>query len=151
MMKRFVFILFSMLMTLPVMAGYNNMDELFREYAGREGYKTVTLGRKMLSMMQKSGKSSSDVLDKVEQIRILSTEVTDTALVGSVTRLAEDEYELISETSEDKERTSFYIREEKSDKKLFLMIAHRENREIILDIRGDFNITEISKLSDFGK
>lgn len=144
--------LMSLVLTLPIMAGISSVDELFREYSGREGYKTVTLGRKMLSMISRDGKSS-DVLDKVDQIRILSTEMTDTALVNSVVRLAEDQYELISDNSEDEETTSFFIREDKSGRKCFLMIAHRESQEIILDIRGDFNITEISKLklSGLGK
>ena len=53
-------------------------------------------------------------------------------------------------TNENSEMTGFYINETAEDEKRFLMIAHREDEEVIMEIIGDFKITDISKLSKLG-
>lgn len=149
-MRRLSLIFISFLLSLPVLAQYRNTDQLFAAYSGREGYKTVVMGKKMIDMMQQESGGKSSAAENIRQIRILSTEMSDTTLVNSAIALAERDYELISTTSEDNESTSFYIDETNSSEKCFLMIAHREKEEVILEITGDFKITDISRLSKLG-
>ncbi len=149
-MRRLSLILMSFLLSLPVLAQYRNTDQLFASYSGREGYKTVVMGKKMLDMMQQENGGKSSAAENIRQIRILSTEMSDTTLISSAIALAERDFELISTTSEDNENTSFYINETNLAEKCFLMIAHREKEEVILEITGDFTITDISRLSKLG-
>lgn len=146
-MKRLYVIIISLLLTLPILAQYVNTDQLFSAYSGREGYKTVVMGKKMIAMMQKESGVKSNVIENIRQISILSTEHSDSLLLNSAKQLATQDYELISMTNEDCEMTSFYINEDVDDEKRFLMIAHREDEEVIMEIIGDFRITDISKLS----
>ena len=148
-MRRIVLLL-MLLLSVPAMAGVETVDELFAAYSGRDGYKTVVLGRKILSVMSKEDGAMSDVIGRINRIRVLSTEKSDTAVVNSALRIAEKEYELFSQNIEDMESTSFYIREENDRDRSFLMVAHRTGQEIIMEISGDFKVTEISKLSKFG-
>lgn len=150
MMKRLYVIIVSLLLALPILAQYANTDQLFAAYSGREGYKTVVMGRKMIAMMQKESGGKSNVTDNIRQISILSTEHSDSVLLNSARQLATQDYELISMTNENSEMTGFYINETAEDEKRFLMIAHREDEEVIMEIIGDFKITDISKLSKLG-
>ena len=149
-MKRLYVIIVSLLLALPILAQYANTDQLLAAYSGREGYKTVVMGRKMIAMMQKESGGKSNVIDNIRQISILSTEHSDSVLLNSARQLATQDYELISMTNENSEMTGFYINETAEDEKRFLMIAHREDEEVIMEIIGDFKITDISKLSKLG-
>ncbi len=104
----------------------------------------------MIVMMQKESGSEPGPADGIRQIRILSTESSDSSLVAAAEKIALREYELISVTNENKESTSFYICEQDSANKRLLMIARRENEDVIMEIAGDFRITDISKLSKLG-
>lgn len=150
MMKRLSVIIVSLLLALPILAQYGNTDQLFAAYSGREGYKTVVMGRKMIAMMQKECGEKTNVIENIRQISILSTEHSDSLLLNAAIQLATQDYELISMTNENAEMTGFYINEAVSDEKRFLMIAHREDEEVIMEIIGDFKITDISKLSKLG-
>lgn len=150
-MKRSALFLMSLLIVLPLVAQVTDTDGLFEAYEGRKGYKTVVLGRKMLDMMQKENKVRSSITDGIDRIRVLSTEAPDSMVVKTATAIAEEGYELISKRVEENETTSFYIKETDNDRKVFLMIAHKHGQEIVMDISGNFNITEISRLSRFGE
>lgn len=108
------------------------------------------MGRKMIAMMQKECGEKTNVIENIRQISILSTEHSDSLLLNAAIQLATQDYELISMTNENAEMTGFYINEALSDEKRFLMIAHREDEEVIMEIIGDFKITDISKLSKLG-
>ena len=150
-MRRFLLFIAVVLLAVDSMAQPATSDALFAHYSGREGYKTVIMGQKMLSMVQKKAAAKSNVIRKIRQIRILTSEVEDSVLISYAHRVAANGYDLISSTTNSNgEATGFYIDESDKEQKKFLMIAHRRGKEIIMDIIGSFEIKEITQLSDFG-
>lgn len=160
-MKRIALLIMTVLLSLPMLAQFGakwksapdsckDADELFAAYSGREGYQTVVMGQKMLQMMQKKTGKKSDMLNKIKQIRILSSETSDPQLLSLATVLGTEEYELISFTDDNKETTGFYINDSNSEEKQFLMVAHRADKEIVMEITGSFDVADISQLSTFG-
>lgn len=125
-------------------------DSLFSRYSGKEGYSSVTYGKKMLEIMRKNASPDvARVLEGIAQIRIISgsgdgqSSLYDEAC--GITR--NGGYGLISEIAESGTTTSFFIREEDGDMSSFLMISRSAGKDTVLDIYGVFDIQDISKLA----
>lgn len=145
-----MFFLFAIICISPLMAQQSGVDGLFAQYSGKQGFKTVVLGPKLIEQRVANNEKTSDIAKKIKMIRILSSEDATPTLIESAQKIADSTYDFISTTYENDEITSFYVKEVESDEKSFLMIAHRAGKEIIMEVYGDFNVTEISQLSKLG-
>jgi len=151
-MKKIVVFIAALFCLFAVKAQISNpFDSLFTSYSGKTGYKTVVLGPKMIAMMEQNDGGNSTIKDKISQIRILSTEMENPELLAAATVVVQKSYELVSTTEEGIEKTSFYLNDVIPTQKSFIMIAHREGKEIIMEIVGKFNVTDITQLSSMGQ
>ena len=149
-MKKLAVISLFLAMCLPAYANTSDLDGLFEAYAAVPGYKTVILGPKILQTMAKNGSEESDIIKNIEQIRVLSTLEPDDNLFLKAQSIAESEYEQVSINMEGDDYTGFYIKDSYDKKMSFLMIARREEQDIIMEISGYFSIKDISILSNIG-
>lgn len=147
-MRRLLTILLIALPSLA-MASDPDIDLIFKRYEGVNGYQSIVYGRKMLDIMgEKSSPEVKRLLKGIRVIRIISSKDS-TGLYEDAAEIAKREYGLMSTMTEDSSTSSFYIREEK-DISTFLMIAKGPSGETVLEIRGKFDVKDISKLSSLG-
>lgn len=149
-MKKVSLFLLIFAALLSVQAQKSPQDDFFALYAGVKGFKTVVFGPKMLEMAANADGEKPEVLVKIKGLRVLSTENTNPVFVKNAMEMAEKNYELISANFDGEETTNFYLKEISKDEKSFLMIAHRSDQEIVMEISGDFDVTDISQLSKLG-
>lgn len=146
-MKRFLFFIILMIAYLPAHADTSDINSLFESYAAVTGYKTVILNSRLLQTFKTE---DSEIIDKIDQIRILSSLKPDEDLFHKAQSAANTGYEQVSVNLDGELFTGFYIHDSDRGKKSFLMIARRSGQEIIMEISGKFSIKDISKLSNLG-
>ena len=152
-------ILLIILLSLPsvVALAQKNMDEFFAGYSGRKGYQTIVYGKRMLEMMKKDASSDvKDLLSRIKIIRIISCEQAQDEMAGLAKKAARDSkkaYEIISQINEDDACSEFYISEDtgKSKEVSFVMIASSSQGTAVMEIIGEFNVRDITKLSVIGQ
>lgn len=107
----------------------------------------------MISMMQEN--ASPDVrrlLDKISMIRIISHSGPEDKLCKDAMEAVSEDYELISRIDEEDSSSLFYIDEDNDDEMSFVMIVSgTEKNCIVLEIKGEFDIKDISRLSEIGQ
>jgi len=144
-MKKVLSILILLSISFLSLAQVEDTNSFFKEYSGVVGYKTVYLGQKMLAM---SSGEDNPVVKDIDMIRILTSESNDSVMIEKISAIAYERYELISATDNSGEVTSFFLSEKKRGKKSFLMIAIRKDRDIVMEIIGDFKVEDISHLTN---
>lgn len=154
-MKRILITLTLALIPIGLSA-QSQMNDFFEDHSGAQGYQTIIYGKRMLDMMKED--ASADVkalLNRISSIRIISAKETEDRIV----RLAREdvmdsmEYETISQINENGSRSEFYISEERIDtpEVSFVMIVSGPQGSAVMEIIGDFNVKDISKLSVIGQ
>ena len=110
----------------------------------------------MLDMMKED--ASADVkslLNRISSIRIISAKKPEDRIVGLAREDVMDsmEYETISQINENGNCSEFYISEEWVDKTgvSFVMIVSGPQGSAVMEIIGNFNVKDISKLSVIGQ
>ena len=151
-MKRILIILILALTPL-IMSAQSSMDKFFSSYSGRQGYQSITYGKRMLDMMKED--ASPDVkslLNRISSIRIIShkqkmNEITD------ISRRYVKDYETISKINEGGNLSEFYISDNigKSKNVSFVMIISGPQGSAVMEIIGQFDVKDISKLSIIGQ
>jgi hypothetical protein len=132
------------------------MNDFFEDHSGAQGYQTIIYGKRMLDMM-KDGASPDvkSLLNRISSIRIISTKKPEDRIVGLSREDVMDsmEYETISQINENGNRSEFYISEESIDTPdvSFVMIVSGPHGSAVMEIIGDFDVKEISKLSVIGQ
>lgn len=132
------------------------MNDFFEDHSGAQGYQTIIYGKRMLDMM-KDGASPDvkSLLNRISSIRIISTKKPEDRIVGLSREDVMDsmEYETISEINENGNRSEFYISEEWVDNTgvSFVMIVSGPQGSAVMEIIGDFDVKDISKLSVIGQ
>jgi len=131
------------------------IDDFFDKYSEREGFTTVYISSKLLSLFTpKDAKreDGSDVLNRLESIRILSVE--DSLLNMNLnfykelsSKLDLSPYEELMVVKEGSETTKFLIRQ-KGDRILeLIVISGGPNNNTLISIKGDLDLKSISELS----
>lgn len=153
-MKRILIIL--ILALIPVgLSAQKHTDAFFETYNKVQGYQSIVYGKRMLEMMKDD--ASADVkslLDRIRSIRIISCDRPEDQIVRRSRRNADnDNYEIISQINENGSSSYFYILEKgrKSKDVSFLMIVSGPQGSAVMEIIGDFNVKDISKLSVIGQ
>lgn len=132
------------------------MNDFFEDHSGAQGYQTIIYGKRMLDMM-KDGASPDvkSLLNRISSIRIISTKKPEDKIVGLSREDVMDsmEYETISQINENGNRSEFYISEEWVDNTgvSFVMIVSGPQGSAVMEIIGDFDVKDISKLSVIGQ
>ena len=132
------------------------MNDFFEDHSGVQGYQTIIYGKRMLDMM-KDGASPDvkSLLNRISSIRIISTKKPEDRIVGLSREDVMDsmEYETISKINENGNRSEFYISEEWVDNTgvSFVMIVSGPQGSAVMEIIGDFDVKDISKLSVIGQ
>ena len=132
------------------------MNDFFEDHSGAQGYQTIIYGKRMLDMM-KDGASPDvkSLLNRISSIRIISTIKPEDRIVGLSREDVMDsmEYETISQINENGNRSEFYISEEWVDNTgvSFVMIVSGPQGSAVMEIIGDFDVKDISKLSVIGQ
>lgn len=149
-----ILISFLKMQGAPLMAQERDVDSIFDRHAGQSGYTSVTYGRKMLEMMKRnSSAEASEVISGLEVIRILTCKGEKSgALLEEAGNTARTYgYELISQVGEDTVSTAFFFKDESKGKSSFLMVSGSPEETTVLDIYGEFDIRDISRISSIGK
>lgn len=109
-MKRYL-LLFLLLLPLCGAAQNRSFDSFYESHAGREGYRSVQLGRKMMQMMRRDANAQLAVLlDGIRDIRIISAEPPVAGFEAQAREIADrGGYELISRIDEGAQTTLFYF------------------------------------------
>jgi hypothetical protein len=150
-MKRLLFILTLIVIPLGLSA-QTSLDDIYEDYAGKKGYQSVIYGKKMITMMKEN--ASSDVrrlLNGISMIRIISHSGSETALYDDVKDIVRKEYDLISRIDEEGNSSLFYLYEDNDEDMSFVMISSGEESKVVLEIIGQFDVKDISKLSIIGQ
>lgn len=154
MKKLFLFITAVCMVTL-LQAQTNAIDDLFDKYAEREGYTTVYISSKLLSLFAPKDadlQDGSNVIKRLKSIRILT--VDDSVLNQSVNfykelskKLDLSAYEDLMIVKEGQDVTKFLIRQKGDIISELLMIAGGPGNNTLISIKGDLDLKMISELS----
>lgn len=134
----------------------SDMDDFFEGYSRQPGFQTIVYGKRMLDMMKED--ASSDVralLNRISTIRIISHEEPLNEIINSARRSVDQsrKYEIISKINENGSLSEFYISENLGSSKSvsFVMIISSPQGSAIMEIVGEFDVKDISKLSIIGQ
>lgn len=131
------------------------IDSLFIRHSGEVGFSSVSYGDKMLSIMKASvaDEGTRRLLGQLKLIRILvcreqgGTEKLFLSELDSISA----RYGSISEVADDGKVTKFLLKSEDGGLSSFLMISESADAVTALDIYGNFDVKDISRLSRLGK
>ena len=132
----------------------SSFTEFFDQYAGREGFTSVELGRRMMQMMSRQAGSDASLvqlLNGVSSIRIVAADTPDKEFIAAARAVADNgPYQLLSSISEEGQTVRCYLvdggRKAESE---FLMITYGQKETVVIDVIGIFDVTEVSRLSTF--
>jgi metallophosphoesterase superfamily enzyme len=162
-MKRFNIILTVMLLAglFTATAQNNSLDKVFLKYKDTEGFESVIINKDLFEMMQ-SMKMSSDnkmniFLEGIETIKILTYKPKADKgkrvdLYSEVTSMAEvkDFKELLSVNEEDSKVIFLVKNNDKGRIQEFLMVTTESNESTIIWIKGNIDLSMLSRLSKGG-
>ncbi|MDD2303067.1 MAG: DUF4252 domain-containing protein [Prolixibacteraceae bacterium] len=156
-MKKLVLIL-VLLIPLWVMAQDNSpIDKLFNKYANKEGFTTVNISGKLLSLANSFADKKDDeleILNKISGIRVLSVE--DSILNQKLNFYKEldadgffrnNKYEVLMEVTDKDEVVRFYGRSGSNGKLSELLLVVGGSSNTLISIRGVINPEDIGKLT----
>lgn len=133
---------------------HTSFTEFFDKYAGKEGFTSVELGRRMMQAMSRQAGSDASLvqlLNGVSSIRIVAADTPDKEFIAAARALADREpYQLLSSLFEEGQTVRCYLvdggRNAESE---FLMITYGPKETVVIDVVGIFDVTEVSRLSTF--
>jgi len=156
-MKKLVLIL-VLLIPLWVIAQDNSpIDKLFNKYANKEGFTTVNISGKLLSLANSFADKKDDeieMLNKISGIRVLSVE--DSIMNQKLNFYKEldadgffknNKYEVLMEVTDKNEVVRFYGRSGSNGKLSELLLVVGGSSNTLISIRGVINPEDIGKLT----
>jgi len=156
-MKKLVLIV-VLLIPLWVMAQDNSpIDKLFNKYANKEGFTTVNISGKLLSLANSFADKKDDeieILNKISGIRVLSVE--DSIMNQKLNFYKEldadgffrnNKYEVLMEVTDKDEVVRFYGRSGSNGKLSELLLVVGGSSNTLISIRGVINPEDIGKLT----
>jgi len=154
--KRVTLFLLLIIMAVQGFSQKDPVERIFEKYGGREGYTTVYISSKMFSMFSEADIEDpefNELMKNLKSIRILAqdegagrTEKTD-FYKEVVSGLSTEEYEELMTVTEPGQKIRFLVKEEKGKISELLMIVGGDSDNVLIDIRGNINMKQISQLS----
>ena len=156
-MRKLVLIL-VLLIPLWVMAQDNSpIDKLFNKYANKDGFTTVNISGKLLSLANSFADKKDDeieMLNKISGIRVLSVE--DSIMNQKLNFYKEldadgffrnNKYDVLMEVTDKDEVVRFYGRSGSNGKLSELLLVVGGSSNTLISIRGVINPEDIGKLT----
>lgn len=154
-MKRLIFSLMLLGLTLIIQAQSNPIDEMFIKYSEKEGFTIVSISSKMFSIFASLDSENPDpdnVVNRLKSIRILSVE--DSLLnrnINFYTELSKkldlSVYEELMVVKEGPDITKFLIRQNGNLISELLVVTGGPGGNSLISIKGDLNLKNISDIS----
>ena len=154
-MKKVILITMALCLAFMAQAQVNAIDEMFDKYSEKEGFTTVYISSKLLSLfIPKDAKAEdgSDIIHRLKSIRILS--VGDSLLNKSVNfykelsnKLNMSDYEELMVVKEGNDVTKFLIKQKGDIISELLVITGGPGDNTLISIKGDLDLKMISDLS----
>lgn len=158
-MKKSILIWMLLLPSL-LMGQQMNFRTLYDKYTGKEGFTTIDLSMELLRTLGRVADEDvewSDLLKNIQSIRIVMASSKSEEFVTDMERIIEDtDYTLLTSINESGQKTKFFCsvlpENEKKSKssnrdKEFLMLSYGNNDNLVMQIVGDVDVSQISKLS----
>jgi Domain of unknown function (DUF4252) len=154
-MKKLILFITALCMVTLLNAQTNAVDEFFDKYSEKEGFTTVTISSKLLSLFagKKVKGEGSDVINRLTSIRILSVE--DSVLNQSVNfykeltkKLDISAYEELMVVKEGPDVTKFLVKQKGDIVSELLMITGGPANNTLISIKGDLDLKSLSELSN---
>lgn len=150
-------ILFSTVLCMVTLlnAQTNAIDEFFDKYSEKEGFTTVTISSKLLSLFagKRDNVDGSDIIKRLTSIRILSVE--DSILNQSVNfykeltkKLDIATYEELMVVKEGPDVTKFLVKQKGDIISELLVITGGPGNNVLISIKGDLDLKSLSELSN---
>lgn len=153
-MKKLILLITALCMVTLISAQTNAIDEFFDKYSEKDGFTTVTISGKLLSLFagKKEKGEGSDIINRLTSIRILS--VDDSILNQSVNfykemgkKLNLSAYEELMLVKEGPDVTKFLIKQKGDIISELLMITGGPGNNTIISIKGDLDLKSLQELS----
>jgi hypothetical protein len=129
------------------------IDEFFDKYSEKEGYTTVTISSKLLSLFAGKKSEGSDIINRLTSIKILSVE--DSLLNQSINFQKElskkvnfSGYEELMVVKEGSDATMFLTKQKGDIITELLVITGGPGGNTLISIKGDLDLKSLSELSD---
>ena len=154
-MKKMTCLIIFILLAGSLWAQKNPIDEFFDKYSGREGFTTIYISSKMFSMMagvDLDDKELEDVVKNLKSIRILTVEDDElNNKLNFYTELQKDvnfkDYEELMVVKESGKDLKFLVKGSGKRIDELLMIGGGPGQNILISIKGDLDIDNISRIS----
>jgi len=156
-MKRIIILILFILPLWSVAQDTSPIDKLFNKYVNKEGFTTVNISGKLLSLASKFNDSKSaeaSILEKLSGIRILSVE--DKELNKNLNFYKEleadgffknNKYESLMEVTEKDQVVRFYGRTGEKGKLSELLLVVGGSDNTLISIRGVIDPDDIGKIT----
>ena len=129
------------------------IDDIFEKYSERDGFTTVTISGKLLSLFAGKKNEGSDIINKLTSIRILSVE--DSLLNENINfyrevskKLDLSVYEELMAVKEGQDVTKFLIKQKGDVISELIVITGGPGDNSLISIKGDLDLKSLSELSN---
>ncbi len=153
-MKRTFLILAIVLTYGTIYAQSNAIDALFDKYSEQDGFTSVFISGRMLSMLaglEGESKKPDNILFRLKSIRIISQDSLSKIRVNFYEELRNkldfSVYEELMVVQEGRDVTKFLIRSNGDTVSELLVVTGGKDGNSIISIRGDINLKELSEVS----
>jgi aromatic ring hydroxylase len=153
-MKKYVIFLLLML-PLALTAQQKSFKLLFDKYSGRDGYTTVGISADMLKMVYSFSGEESDhemtkLINDIKGISIVVTERMNDEFIDDIEKMI-DKYvglKTVTSINEGGQVTRIFIVEKDTITSEFLMVSYGKQSNVVINIVGNVDVKQISRLSD---
>lgn len=150
-MKRFYIL--SILFALAVISASAQVSKLFDQYSDAKGVTSVYISKTMIRMMpdlSTNGLEFKGMADKLNSIRVLTTENRDIAAkMGNEinAEIKKDSYELLLSANDKGEKAVIYLKTDANGVNNYLIVAQESSELSIVLISGTLTPADIKKMS----
>jgi len=152
-MKKIILFITAFCMVTLLNAQTSAIDDIFDKYSERDGFTTVTISGKLLSLFAGKKDEGSDIINKLTSIRILSVE--DSLLNKSVNFQKEiskkfdfSGYDELMVVKEGSDATMFLTKQKGDIISELLVITGGPGGNTLISIKGDLDLKSLSELSN---
>lgn len=154
-MKKLFLFFITILLSGHAFSQSNPVDDFFAKYSEKDGFTSVMFSGRLLNLLggaEAREGNPDNILLRLKSIRILSE--NDSLSTGTVNFYSElsrkldmSVYEELMVVKEGSDVTKFIIRQNGNKISELLMVSGGRNGNVLISIRGDFLLKELSDLS----
>ncbi len=136
----------------------NYAQSQFDKFEDMDGVTTIVVSQKAFELMTKIGVESDDeYLDLIKNLESLKVFVTENAVVATQMATEVNKYlktsklEELMRINDDGNNVKIYIKEGSNKdfvKELFMFVKSDDNQTVIVSLKGDIDLNQISKLTE---